>query len=99
MDNFIKKGAANHWKRGESVGGRLFLNPEELIFKSHALNIQRHELKIPLKDIKEIGFNNTLLIVPNGMTITLASGQIEKFVVNNRKEWKSLILKQVSGVN
>jgi hypothetical protein len=68
-----------------------------MIFKSHGLNIQRHDLTIPLEDIKEVEFNNTLLIVPNGMTIILKSGKTEKFVVYNRQEWKSLIMKLTSS--
>lgn len=82
----LKEGAANHFKGVESVGGWLYLTTEELIFKSHNFNVQNHKTVILLSQITDIKASLTLGIVPNGLTIT-AKDSVEKFVVNNRKEW------------
>jgi len=39
----------------EAVGGKLFLTNRRLVFKSHKLNIQNHELSIHLIDIANVG--------------------------------------------
>ena len=90
-EEIIKKGAANHFVKIESVGGQLFLTNERVVFKSHSINIQTHELSIPFNQIEDIGKRNTLLIVPNGIFIKLITGKIEKFVVWKRNEWISKI--------
>lgn len=82
----IIDGPANHFKGVESVGGWLCLTKDELIFKSHNFNVQNHKTVILLSQITDIKASLTLGIVPNGLMIT-AKDSVEKFVVNNRKEW------------
>lgn len=82
----LKDGPANHFKGVESVGGWLCLTKDELIFNSHNFNVQNHKTVILLSQITDIKASLTLGIVPNGLTIT-AKDRVEKFVVNNRKEW------------
>ncbi|MDR1797333.1 MAG: hypothetical protein LBR44_07850 [Clostridiales Family XIII bacterium] len=87
IDGVVYEGAANHFVGAESVGGKLYLMQDRLVFASHKLNVQTHSLEIPLRDIADISFSKTLGFVPNGMVVTLASGAREKFVVNKRQVW------------
>lgn len=92
----IHSGGANHFVKGEAVGGRLFLLTDKLHFQSHNFNIQNHELKIDLKEIKEVNIFRTIGLIPNGLSITKHDGRTEKFVVNGRRYWKNKIDKQTS---
>lgn len=91
----ILSGSANHFINAEAVGGILYLLTNRLEFKSHDLNIQNHHQMIPLAHIKEIGFYNTLGIIPNGLSITKYDDTTEKYVVNNRRLWKEKIEHQM----
>lgn len=91
----IRSGGANHFIKGEAVGGKLYLLTDKLQFKSHGFNTQNHELVIDLKYIKEVSFYYTLGLIPNGLAIKKHDGQTEKFVVNGRRNWKEEIEKLV----
>jgi len=95
-EKIIRKGAANHFKGIESVGGRLFLTNHRLYFSSHAMNVQTHHLSVPCIDILSVGKRNTLGIIPNGMFIELKNGQKEKFVLWGRGKWIREIEQQIS---
>lgn len=92
----IHSGGANHFKNAEAVGGKLYLLPDRLEFKSHRFNIQNHAFSIGINEIQEIAFYKTLGIVPNGLEVVLKDGEVEKFVVNNRNLWKENIEKLIS---
>jgi len=85
-------GGANHIYCGESVGGKLYLFPDKLTFKSHQFNIKNHELHIGLKQIEGIKPYNNIGIIPNGLLIITNDGKKEKFIVNGRKKWIQSIL-------
>ena len=87
----IYSGAANHFLNGESVGGGLYLMNDKVLFKSHKLNIQNHELLLDINEVAEVHFYNTLGIIPNGLEIRTTNGKVEKFVVYKRKIWKQKI--------
>ncbi len=86
-EKIIKKGAANHWKGPESVGGKLFLTNQRLYFSSHSLNVQAHTLSIPLENIQKLEKHSSLGIVPNGLSITTTESATEKFVLWGREKW------------
>jgi len=92
----IWEGQANHFKGLEAVGGRLFLTNDELVFKSHSMNIQNHELVVPLNQIIDIKTTLTLGIINNGVQIITNNNVTEKFVVNNSSKWMEKI-REVSG--
>ena len=87
----IRSCGANHFKNGEAVGGKLYLLTDKLLFKSHNFNIQNHGLEIPLGQISQTRFFNTLGLIPNGLEIHTNDGSIEKFVVSDRKKWSEEI--------
>ena len=83
----VKEGRANHWKGIEAVGGRLFLTDHRLVFKPHSFNIQIHEESISLDKIVSIKPSRTFFVLPNQISVELANGREERYVVWNRKSW------------
>lgn len=71
----------------ESVGGWIYLTNKRLFFKSHSLNIQNHELSIPLSDIENAEQKRSLMIFQNRLHLGLKDGKFEKFVVNDPRDW------------
>ena len=90
-DIVIYSGMANHFLNAESVGGNLFLYSDRLYFKSHAVNIQVHDLTIELNQIKNVSYYNTLGLIPNGLAVNLHNGKTEKFVLYKRAVWQKEI--------
>ena len=88
----IKEGGANHFKNMEGVGGWIYLTDKRILFKSHSVNIQRHELSIPLHKISEAKACMTFIVIPNGLKIQTTDGNEEKFVVEGRRDWVKNIL-------
>ena len=86
-ENILFETPANHFKGIEAVGGKLYLTNKRLVFKSHKLNIQNHELSIPLNNIKNVARHKTIGIVDNGLSITVVNGNVEKFVVEQVEDW------------
>ena len=78
---------ANHFKGVEAVGGKLTLTSKRLVFQSHYLNIQNHQLFIYLRNITSFARYKTLKIVNNGLLITTAQDITEKFVVQQPERW------------
>jgi hypothetical protein len=58
----------------------------EIIFTPHKVNVQSNSFTINISDIKEVGKRNSFLIVPNGLSVVVKSGEEYKFVVNNRQK-------------
>ena len=92
-EKVIHSGGANHFTKGEAVGGKLYLLTDKLQFQSHGFNIQNHGIILEIEQIKEVSFYNTLGVIPNGLAITTLGGRKEKFVVNGRRLWKEEIEK------
>jgi hypothetical protein len=86
-ENILLQTPANHFKRIEGVGGKLYLTNRRLIFKSHKLNIQNHLLSINLADIKGFDRYRTLGLINNGLSITTINNTRERFVVEQIDDW------------
>jgi len=87
----IKSGAANHFYSGESVGGRLTLSSQQLVFISHGININNHTLKIAITDIATVAKRKTAGFIPNGLAVTTKSGVEEHFVIYDGGKWVKAI--------
>ncbi len=96
--NVVFDGVANHIRGMESVGGWLCLTSDELIFKSHNFNFQKHKSIIPLNQITEVKTSLTLGLVPNGLKI-ITNSSVERFIVSERKEWIQKITEAISLKN
>ena len=90
-EKIIKQSLANHWRGIESVGGRLFLTSERLIFESHAFNIQTGNTVIPLLEINllEKDWSKLLFIpiFPNIINVYSRNNIKNAFVVWGRTKW------------
>ena len=82
---------ANHFKGVEAVGGFLCLTDKRLLFKSHNLNIQNHELSISLSNLSTVVRYKTLKLMNNGLAVSLTNHKTEKFVVDKAKQWIEII--------
>lgn len=91
QQRIVIEGGANHYLNKEGVGGWLFITPELLFFKSHNVNIQSHELSIPISIIKSVIPCKLLTFSKTGLRIEKTDGTLEMFVVNNPNEWASRI--------
>ena len=78
---------ANHFMWLEAGGGRLYLTNKWLVFRSHKLNIQKHELSFPLKDIEKVNRYKTLGIANNGSAVTTVENKVEKIAVEQPADW------------
>ena len=86
-EKLLLNSPANHYKKLEAVGGKLFLTNKRLVFKSHNSNIQNHEIHIALNDIVKIERFKNFKITNNGVSVLCRNGKIEKFVVEKPEEW------------
>ena len=89
-ETLVKEGPANHFVGAEGVGGWLYLTSTRLYFRSHKLNLQNHELSIPLTDVTGTKKSLTAGIIPNGLAVETAKGS-ERFVVNGARSWVEAI--------
>ncbi|KAA9036335.1 hypothetical protein FW778_19065 [Ginsengibacter hankyongi] len=85
-EQIIFQTPANHFKGAEGVGGKLYLTNRCLIFKSHKLNIQNHELSIPLNKIAKIERYKVLSKISNGLKVQTVENTTERFV-EKADEW------------
>jgi len=93
-ENILFETPANHFKGIEGVGGKLFLTDKRIVFKSHKLNIQNHQLSIPLTDVNNVGRYKTLGMINNGLSITTVNDKTEKFVVEQVEDWVTFLTKK-----
>ncbi|MFG2039093.1 GRAM domain-containing protein [Dactylosporangium sp. NPDC048998] len=82
--DILVRAGANLWRGREAVGGWLTLTREHLAFRAHGLNIQTAPLDMAVQDIVDIRKHRTYGFIPNGLTVTLASGIEYRFVVGKR---------------
>jgi hypothetical protein len=91
-ETVAKDGAANLQRGIETVGGRLYLTNQRLIFESHAINIQAGPTILPLTSITGARkcwtrFLNLIPLFPNSIGISTSDGKEYRFVMFGRKAW------------
>lgn len=90
-ETFEYSSPANHFLNLEGRGGRLALTRTSLVFMPHAVNLQTRSLRIARADIAGAAAVKTLGLIPNGLAVTLKSGRIERFVVDDQAAWVARI--------
>jgi len=95
----IKESTANLQKNIETVGGKLCLTNQRLVFKSHKINIQTGVTEIQLSSIESVEkcwtkFLGIIPIMPNSLTVNTKGGETFSFVLFGRSNWESAILSQ-----
>jgi hypothetical protein len=92
----VKSGAANLQKGVETVGGKLYLTTQRLIFEAHKINIQGGVTDIKLSDVNTsklvwTKFLGLIPLVPNSLAVILKNDKEYRFVLFGRKVWQSII--------
>jgi len=92
----LKDGPANLQRGAETVGGRLYLTSQRLVFEPHALNVQRQAGALPLAQIQsvELGwtkFLGLLPLAPNALIVGTTAGEPWRLTLWGRAEWLTAI--------
>jgi hypothetical protein len=101
-EKIVRKGAANLQRGVETVGGKLFLTDQRLVFESHAFNVHSGTTEIPLTNIARIvpcwtKFLNLIPIMPNSLAVQTTDDQEFRLVLFGRSKWKTEIEQQIRG--
>lgn len=83
----IMEGEANHFIGKVADGGWIYLTTDEIIFMPHKYNVHKNQVVIPLEQILNIKSVASLGFIHNGLQIESKNGTVDKFVVNNVKNW------------
>jgi len=95
-EQIIKQGAANLQKGLETVGGKLYLTNQRLVFEAHKINIQGGITEINLSEIqssekcwtKYLGY---IPLIPNSLAVYTKEGKEYRFVLSGRGTWAAAI--------
>ncbi len=95
-EQVIKEGAASLQKNVETVGGRLRLTNQRLLFEVHKFNVQRGVTESELPSIqasrpcwtKVLGL---LPLFPNSLSVFTHQGTEYRFVLFGRHTWAAAI--------
>ena len=95
-EQIIKKGAANLQKGLETIGGKLYLTNQRLVFEAHKINIQGDSMEISLSDIqscekcwtKFLGF---IPLMPNSLGVYTKACIEYRFALFGRGSWAEAI--------
>ncbi len=95
-EQLIKKGAANLQKNIETVGGKLYLTNQRLVFEAHYINIQGGSTEIELSDVQSsekcwTRFLGFIPIMPNSLAVYTKAGKEYRFVLFGRGAWATVI--------
>jgi hypothetical protein len=98
-ETIVKKGVANLQRGAETVGGKLFLTNQRIVFESHSFNIQNGATVIPLAEVGETEFRwtkflNLIPVAPNSLAVFTNEGIEHRFVLFGRAAWREAIKKQ-----
>ena len=86
-ESVVREGFANRFVGAEAVGGRLILTDRHLRFEAHGANVQTQSWRVPLSGIQAVEATRTFGLIPNGVLLTLASGETEQFTTWDRDAW------------
>jgi hypothetical protein len=95
-EQIIKQGAANLQKGLETVGGKLYLTNQRLVFEAHKINIQGGNTEINLSDIQssEKCWTKCLGLIPlmpNSLAVYTKDSKEYRFVLFGRGTWAAAI--------
>lgn len=87
----IEEGASYVNEHSMACGGNLQLTDTHLNFESAPNAVKSFALSFSLSEISEVTWFKTLNIIPNGFSLMLKNGDIQSFIVMDKKRWKDLI--------
>ena len=77
-----------------SVGGRVIITTQRLLFEAHRFNIMRTPVSLFLSDIVGLRTQNSLGVIPNGFIVKCRSGKEYHFIAFNRQQIVDLLSRQ-----
>ena len=95
-EQIIRQGLANLQKGVETVGGKLYLTNQRLVFEAHKFNVQGGTTEIELSDIQSTEkcwtkFLGLIPLMPNSLAVHTKTGKEYRFVVFFRGSWAASI--------
>lgn len=99
-ETMVFEGPANHFKRREGRGGRLYLTDKRLHFVPHFFNIQRSKVSIPVPEVVEAFHSKkkTIIGVIANELIVKTKVETHRFVVDEDANWPKRIVDQMGLV-
>lgn len=91
-EQVIKEGPANLQKNVETVGGKLCLTNQRLVFEAHKFNVQRGVTEVELSSIRALRPCwmrqwGLFPIFPNSLAVYTKHGEEYRFVLFGRSVW------------
>lgn len=95
-ERIIKYGASNLQKGLETVGGKLLLTNQRLVFEANKINFQGGSTEIKLSDIQFsekcwTKFLDFIPLIPNSLAVYTSAGEEYRFVLFGRDAWAAAI--------
>ena len=103
-ETIIKQGVANLQKNIETVGGKLYLTNQRLVFEAHKVNVQSASAEVEISNIQSsepswTKFLGILPIFPNSLSVYTKQGSESRYVLFGRGAWAAAIAATVQGAN
>ncbi len=98
-EQVVKEGAANLQKNIETLGGKLYLTKQRLIFEAHKINVQGGTTEIELSNVQSsrpcwTRFLGLIPLFPNSLAVFTKQGKEYRFVLYGRHGWAAAIAAQ-----
>lgn len=95
-ETIIKESAANLQKGIETVGGKLHLTNQRLVFEAHKFNVQGGSTEIDLANVQTsrpcwTRFLGLIPLFPNSLAVSTRDGKEYRFVLFGRGAWNHAI--------
>ncbi len=95
-EKIVKDGSANLQKNIETVGGKLFLTNQRLVFEADKTNVQRGTTEVELSSIQSLRTRWTKVLgfiplFPNSLAVFTKQGKEYRFVLFDRHAWAAAI--------
>jgi hypothetical protein len=95
-EEIIKEGFANLQKGIETIGGKLHLTNQRIVFIGHKINVQGGATELSLDKVKSADkcwtkFLGKIPITPNSLAVSTDSGEEYRFALFFRGSWKTAI--------
>jgi len=86
-ENISLAGPANRLTTREPLFGKLYLTNQRLRFRARPVKMQAVDVSVPLSEIAQARGHRLLGVIPNILVVTLHSGQMERYKVEDRAGW------------
>lgn len=98
----VKEGAANLQRGIETVGGRLYLTSQRLLFEAHRLNVQTGSTEVAVADVAGVDkgwtrFLGFLPLAPNAIVVRTRTGAALRFTLWGRAAWLAALASSGAG--